>query len=169
MSGLPGRVRLLGCPAEEGGGGKVRLIKAGAFADTDAALMVHPTQGTQGMAWNVAYGSCLAGTAFDAHFEGEAAHAGAIPWEGVNALDAATLAYTAVGLLRQQCRPTDRINIVLNRDSRTGCGVITDKASLEFGIRCATLKEVERLKERVRNCIAGASLATGCKFEYRNE
>ncbi|KAJ8106832.1 hypothetical protein OPT61_g9280 [Boeremia exigua] len=168
-SKIAGRVRLLGCPAEEGGGGKIKLIKAGAFKETDAAMMVHPVQPLPGGKDGVAYGTCLAATAFEANFLGKASHAGVLPWLGVNALDAASLAYTAIGLLRQQCRPTDRINVVLDRENRTGCGVITDKASLSFGVRCASLNEVRALEKRVKNCVEGAALATGCSFEYTKE
>jgi amidohydrolase len=167
-SNLPGRVRLLGCPAEEGGGGKIKLLEAGAFNDVDAALMAHPglERETPNGPRGVAYGTCSAATGFQATFQGKAAHAGAMPWMGVNALDAASLTYTAVGLLRQQCRPTDRVNIIFSRDSKSGCGVITDKTSLEFGIRCAAFKEVEALQQRVKNCIEGAALATACSVTY---
>ncbi|GAB7333649.1 hypothetical protein MBLNU13_g05207t1 [Cladosporium sp. NU13] len=161
----PGRVRLLGCPAEEGGGGKIKLLKAGAFKDVDAAIMAHPTNATDKDRIGVAYGSCLAATSFRVRFDGKPSHAGATPWLGINALDAASLAYTAIGLLRQQCRPDERINVVIDRGSQTGCGVITEQASMEFGIRCPTMGAVEALEQRVRKCIEGAALATSCTFE----
>lgn len=91
-SKAPGRVRILGIPAE-GGGGKIKLIEAGAFKNVGAALMVHPgppamVEGAAG----IAYGTFLAATTASAHFTGKAAHAGAAPWMGVNAMDAAALA-----------------------------------------------------------------------------
>jgi metal-dependent amidase/aminoacylase/carboxypeptidase family protein len=101
-SNLPGRMHLLGCPAEEGGGGKIKLLEAGAFSDIDAALMAHPGSGKEipnGLI-GVAYGICSAATGFQATFQSKAAYAGAMPWIGVNALDTALLTYTAVGLLR---------------------------------------------------------------------
>ena len=115
QSGAPGRVRLLGTPAEEGGGGKIKLIDAGAFQDVDASLMSHPfpvSPATKGIS-GVAYGNCLAVVAFRATFEGRSAHAAFSPWLGANALDAVTLTYSAVSMLRQQTRPTDIIGLII--------------------------------------------------------
>ena len=72
-------------------------------------MMVHPVNkgaiptGAAGLA----YGTCLTGQIWNAEFTGKAAHSGTAPWEGINALDAAALAYSAVGLLRQQMRPAN--------------------------------------------------------------
>ena len=92
-------VRVLGTPAEEGGGGKVLMLERGAFAGVHAAMMVHPWP-TERLT-----GTCLAVAHFDVHFSGREAHASAAPWEGVNAQDALTVAQVAIGLLRQQLPP----------------------------------------------------------------
>ncbi|KAH6688332.1 amidohydrolase [Plectosphaerella plurivora] len=163
----PGRVRLLGCPAEEGGGGKIKLIEAGAFVGVDAALMLHPTPpmpGRPSSLAGIAYGTCSAAGKFKVRFRGKAAHAGAMPWMGVNALDAATLAYTAVSMLRQQILPTDRINIVI-RDGGSSSNIITDDTTVDVGTRSATTKQMEALAERVYKCFEGAAMATGCTCE----
>jgi Xaa-Arg dipeptidase len=163
----PGRVRLLGCPAEEGGGGKIKLIEAGAFTGVDAALMLHPTPPVEGRPSSLAgisYGTCLAAGRFRVRFRGKAAHAGAMPWMGVNALDAATLAYSAVGMLRQQILPTDRVNIVI-RDGGSSSNIITDDTTVDVSTRSATTKQMKALSERVRKCFEGAALATGCTCE----
>ncbi|CAK39975.1 hypothetical protein M747DRAFT_285208 [Aspergillus niger ATCC 13496] len=164
---VPGKVRLLGTPAEEGGGGKIKLIEAGALKNTTASLMSHPTLQFPHMpagSAGVAFGSCLAATGFLAHFKGKPAHAAQMPWAGVNALDAASLAYQAVGLLRQHIRPTDRINIIIP-EGGTAHNVIPDKAQIRVNVRSETLKEMNALRERVENCMKGAALATGCEVD----
>ncbi|ETS85116.1 hypothetical protein PFICI_03141 [Pestalotiopsis fici W106-1] len=172
---IPGRVRLLGCPAEEGGGGKIKLIQAGAFHGVDAALMLHPIPpvdrdhpDTTGLFDGISYGTCLAGSRFRATFKGKAAHAGAMPWLGVNALDAATLAYTAVGMLRQQIMPHDRINIII-KEGGTSSNVISDRSVIDACTRSATLKEMVLLQDRVVKCFEGAAIATGCDVVVEEE
>ncbi|KAH7156028.1 metal-dependent amidase/aminoacylase/carboxypeptidase [Dactylonectria macrodidyma] len=165
-SKAPGRVRLLGCPAEEGGGGKIKLIEAGALKDVDAALMLHPTppdDNTPDLD-GISYGTCLAGYRFKVTFTGKAAHAGAMPWLGNNALDAATLSYNAVSMLRQQIMPTDRINIII-REGGLSSNIIADKTSIEACTRSATLKRMISLRDRVYKCFEGAAIATGCQVE----
>lgn len=160
----PGRVRLLGCPAEEGGAGKVKLIQAGAFKDVDASLMIHPTPPAPNRPADVAgisYGTCLAAYGFQAVFTGRPAHAAAMPWAGINALDAATLSYTAVGLLRQHIKPSDRINIILP-EGGTAHNVIPDQSRVRCSVRSETAAGMESLRERVENCLKGAATATGC-------
>ncbi|KAH6892575.1 metal-dependent amidase/aminoacylase/carboxypeptidase [Thelonectria olida] len=168
-SKAPGRVRLLGCPAEEGGGGKIKLIQAGAFKDVDAALMLHPTPPIPaGHLDGVSYGTSLAACHFNATFTGKAAHAGAMPWLGINALDAASLSYSAVAMLRQQIRPTDRINIII-REGGLSSNIITEKTTVEAGARSATLKEMLSLRDRVKKCLEGAAMATACQVEIKEE
>ncbi|KAH6670917.1 amidohydrolase [Plectosphaerella plurivora] len=163
QSGGPGRVRLLGTPAEEGGGGKIKLIDAGAFKDVDASLMSHPfpvspaTRGTSG----IAYGNCLAVLAFRATFEGRAAHAAFSPWLGANALDAVTLTYTAVGMLRQQTRPTDIIGLIIENGGASS-NIIPERSVMSCNVRAKTLREAKELLDRVHKCLEGAALATGC-------
>ncbi|KLO94381.1 Uncharacterized protein LW93_11947 [Fusarium fujikuroi] len=169
QSGTPGRVRILGCPAEEGGGGKIKLIRAGAFKDVDAALMVHtstPLDIPQ-PAGAAAVGSrsvaILRGI-----FTGEPAHAGVVPWNGINALDAASLTYSAISMLRQQIRPTDRLNLYIKEGGRM-TNIITARTVVEeVGVRTLTLRENEKLQHRVRNCFKGAALATGCSIEFES-
>jgi amidohydrolase len=83
---ISGKVSLIGTPAEEGGGGKIKLIERGAFQDVDAAIMVHPTSGTTRIA-----GRCTATYKFLIEYTGRSAHAASQPFKGVNALDAANL------------------------------------------------------------------------------
>lgn len=90
----------------------------------------------------VSYGTCLAGGRFSVTFTGMAAHAGAMPWLGNNALDAASLSYSAVSMLRQQIKPTDRINIVIPEGGLSS-NIITDKTIVEGCTRSATQGDVK--------------------------
>lgn len=167
-SGVPGRVRLLGTPAEEGGGGKIPLINAGAFDDVDACLMIHPAPigDYQGKSYNgKAWTRALAMTRFNVVFKGRPAHAAAAPYQGINALDAVVLAYNGVSMLRQQIRSYDRIHSAIQNGGDVP-NVITSMTKTEYCVRSNTRKEVADLKKRVINCFEGAALATGCSVEY---
>lgn len=83
---ISGKISIIGTPAEEGGGGKIKLIEAGAFVDVDASIMVHPTSGTTRIA-----GRCTTTYSFTIEFFGKSAHAASQPFKGINALDAANL------------------------------------------------------------------------------
>ncbi|EJD38885.1 amidohydrolase [Auricularia subglabra TFB-10046 SS5] len=161
---VAGTVVLLGTPAEEGGGGKIIMINRGAYKDMAACLMAHPGPGPKKSAGT---GSSLAIKSLDVEFFGHTAHAGAQPWEGQNALDAAVLAYTSVGVLRQQVKPTHRIHgIVQGRDWAPN--IIPDYAKMKWIVRAPTVAEVEVLYARVVNCFKAAALATSCKLEIHD-
>nr|XP_031311888.1 peptidase M20 domain-containing protein 2 isoform X2 [Camelus dromedarius] len=109
LEGLPGpplpvKVIVLGTPAEEDGGGKIDLIEAGAFKNLDVVFMAHPSQE------NAAYLPDVAEHDVTVKYYGKASHAAAYPWEGLNALDAAVLAYNNLSVLRQQMKPTWRVH-----------------------------------------------------------
>ena len=158
---LRGRVRLIGTPAEEGGGGKLKLINAGAYEDVDACLMTHPFS----LKENVTYGACMASAKFRATFTGKPAHAAAAPHEGINALDAAVLAYNGTSMLRQQIKPDQRIQGVLLEGGQRA-NIITPKSVLDYNVRGSTLEDTKALQARVVKCFEGAAIATGCKVEF---
>lgn len=152
-AGLEGSVRVLGSPAEEGGGGKIRLIEAGAFEDVGAALMVHPGTG------NLLRPPVLAIDTCTVEFTGRNAHAAAAPWEGRNALDALVLAYQAIGLLRQQSQPDVRIHGVIQHGGEKP-NIIPDRAAAEFYVRASREGLLDAMCERVAACFRGAAEAT---------
>ncbi|KAL6359091.1 hypothetical protein LRP88_09291 [Fusarium phalaenopsidis] len=166
-SAKPGRVRLLGTPAEEGGGGKIPLIEAGPYNDAAACLMTHP--GPQyllsGNVTGVAAAKMLANVKWRVSFQGKTAHASMEPWNGVNALDAVCLSYNAVSMLRQQIRPHERIHGVFN-EAGDRPSVIPGTTSVSYYVRSDTLAATERLWARVKACFDGAALATGCTISY---
>ncbi|KAH9876037.1 hypothetical protein J1614_003915 [Plenodomus biglobosus] len=167
---IEGRLRLLGTPAEEGGGGKAKLIDAGAIPlETAAAIMAHPMsahslfhdpkqyQGLAGL-------KLIASHKFRVEFRGKPAHAAGEPWNGVNALDAAVAAYTNVGLLRQQMEPDERVHCVIEAGG-TVPNVITDYTRMNWYVRSPTIARADKLLPRVKECIDAGAKATGCKVE----
>lgn len=165
-TGKPGRVRLLGTPAEESTGGKVKLVDAGAYKDVDICLMMHPTSSSVYPAdvLGDAYDRTLAISGFRVTFQGKPAHAALAPWEGVNALDAAVAAYNSIALLRQQVRPDERIHLII-KEGGLVANVIPEKSVVELGVRGPTLARARALEGRVLNCFKGAAQATGCDIE----
>ena len=152
-AGIEGSVRVLGSPAEEGGGGKIRLIEEGAFEEVGAALMVHPGTG------NLLRPPVLAIDTCTVEFTGRNAHAAAAPWEGRNALDALVLAYQAIGLLRQQSQPDVRIHGVIQHGGEKP-NIIPDRAAAEFYVRASREGLLDAMCERVAACFRGAAEAT---------
>jgi len=152
-------VRVLGTPAEEGGGGKILMLERGAFAGVHAAMMIHP--------WPVERltGSCLAVAHFDVRYLGREAHASAAPWEGVNAQDALTVAQVAIGLLRQQLPPGDQVHGVVMHSS-SAANVIPAAITARYMVRSPTTDRLAALRPRVDACFEAGALATGCSLEY---
>ncbi|EOD46205.1 putative metal-dependent amidase aminoacylase carboxypeptidase protein [Neofusicoccum parvum UCRNP2] len=164
--GFAGRIRILGTPAEEGGGGKIKLLDAGAIpSPTAAAIMAHPVAGhmakTQG-ASGLAGFKLICSHKFRVEFTGRTAHAGAQPWDGLNALDAAVAAYTNVSMLRQQIRPDERVHGVIEDGGKVP-NVIPEYTRMNWNVRAPTVKAANALRERVNACFHAAAAATGCK------
>ena len=151
-------VTLLGTPAEEVGdaAGKVLMLERGAFEGVHAAMMVHPGP------LDVAVPPLIAASAFDVFYTGKEAHASAFPELGLNAADALVVAQTAIGLLRQHIRHTDRIHgIVTNGGDAPN--VIPAHTSARYIVRSKKVEHLDRLFARVRSCFEAGALATGCK------
>lgn len=167
--GIGYSVRLLGTPAEEGGGGKLLLIDAGAYKDVDACFMVHPFPVLPGASDLLSSSCCtglyLANDKVKVTFTGKPAHASAAPWKGINALDAVVSAYVNISMLRQQILPTQKIHGVISRGGDRP-NVIPASATVEYYIRSETAKTLKPLTERVLKCFEAAAIATGCTVEY---
>jgi amidohydrolase len=156
---LGGRVMILGTPAEEGGGGKQKLIDAGAFEGVQAAMMVHPASADLMTMTTIAYQSLTA------RYYGRAAHAAAAPWQGTNALDAAVLGYMNVAALRQHIRPSERVHGVFLRAGDKP-NIVPEYAEAFWYVRSKTLASLEPLKARVLAAVQAGATATGCSFEH---
>ena len=154
-----GTLVVLGSPAEEGGGGKVRLVDAGELAGIDAAIMVHPSGFDRVARTN------LGRVSLRATFSGYASHAAAAPERGRNALDAATLLLVAIGLLRQQVRSDSRIHAKVAEGGES-INVIPERSVVELFIRSPDPSYLRgRLFDAIRDCVAGSALATGTTWE----
>lgn len=154
------RIRVIGTPAEEGGGGKIPMLEAGCFDGLEAALMIHPGPADAVLARPRAVAH------FDVEYQGTASHAGAYPHLGVNAADAFTLAQVAIGLLRQQLPDSLRIHGIV-QEAGTAPNAIPGSARGSWYVRADTLEELDVAFERVRRCFEAGAIATGCTWELR--
>lgn len=155
-----GRLRIMGTPAEEGGGGKVLMARQGAFDDVTAALMIHPADADLLRMDAIAVQSVLV------DYEGRAAHAAAAPWEGRNALDAAVLGYMNIASLRQHIRPTERVHGVITQGGEKA-NIVPRVAQAHWMVRSDTIETLAPLKDRVLACLDGAASACGCSMSTR--
>ncbi len=157
---MKGTVTVLGTPAEEKGGGKVKLIDNGAFNDIDVAMMVHPFPDTF---LRPIYNGRIS---FLASYTGKAAHAAAYPWEGVNALDAVVMAYNSVSVLRQQMKPTWRVHSIISKGG-VKPNIIPEFSEMEIWCRTPHKEEMDALVGKVTKCLEAAGKATGCGCDVR--
>lgn len=155
---LGGSLLILGTPAEEGGGGKVRLIDAGAFEGVEAALMVHPA-GLELLEMET-----LAVQQVRACYRGRPAHAAAAPHAGRNALDGAVLGYMAIAALRQHIAMDERLHGIFT-DGGQKANIVPAYAEANWYVRSPTTARLEQLQERVAACLTGAAAAAGVDVE----
>jgi amidohydrolase len=153
-----GRVVVIGCPAEETGVGKRRLVEGGAFDGLDVAMMAHASDMRR------AHRLFLGNRKFDLVFHGRASHAAAYPERGINALDAVVQLLSAIGLLRQQLPRGVRIHGIVT-DGGRAANVIPERAAAEVWVRALDPGELEHAAERVLACARGAAEATGARLE----
>lgn len=150
-----GTVVVLGTPGEEGGGGKVLLTRNGAFSDLDVLMMAHPSPVS------------VVRPLFDAvkelkvTYRGVEALACACPWEGLNALDAAVTGYNSVSVLRQQLKPSWRVQMVI-LEGGVNPNIVPQTAVISVYVKAPDVFELSVLEARVTNCFRAASEATGC-------
>jgi len=160
LEGREGTVIVLGSPAEErGGGGKVKLIEAGAFEGVDAAVMAHPSTADRAASLSLSH------RLINVEFFGQAAHAAGAPWLGHNALDAMIQAFSAMALLRQQVHPSHRIHGIITHGGDSP-NIIPEHTVGLIQVRAPSRAEVDDLQARVLACFEGAALQTGCRFEH---
>jgi len=162
LAALGGQVQVIGCPAEEKGGGKIALVKAGLFANVSAALLVHPSNRTE------LFKGALAMRALRVEFFGKASHAAAAPHLGINALDAVVLSFTNLNALRQQLREDVRIHGIIT-DGGQAPNIIPDYAAARFCIRALDLEYLHDLQRRVVACFEAAAQATGATVAIHEE
>lgn len=153
---LPGQVRLLGTPAEERGGGKELMARAGAFDGVDAAMMIHPA------GVNLTTMPCICVAEVEVVYQGRSAHASAMPHKGVNALDGLLLAYQAISNLRQHIRDEERIHGIITEGGQAP-NIVPDRAVGSFYVRAASEKTLAALKPRVQACFEAGAKGSGAE------
>lgn len=157
---VPGRVLLVGCPAEEKGGGKIPLVEAGLFQWVDAAMLVHPSNRTEMVK------KALGMRDVQVEFFGKAAHAAALPYLGINALDAVILTFNNINALRQQLRSDARIHGVITHGGKAP-NIIPDYAAALFYVRALDMGYLEELYQKVLGCFEAAASATGTTYQVK--
>jgi len=157
---IGGRVRIMGTPAEEGGGGKIKMGRNGAFEGLAAAMMVHPADA------DLVRMDCIAVQELYVDYHGKAAHAAAAPQEGRNALDAAVLGYMNVATLRQHILPAERIHGIFVR-AGDKANIVPAETAMTWMVRSPNIASLQPLKARVLACLESSAVATGCTCTTR--
>src|SRR5260221_8025805 len=153
-------IRLLGSPAEEvgDGGGKILMLKEGAWDDIALTMMVHPGP------FNDLAPALIAISAFDVEFYGREAHATYFNHLGINAGAAATIAEVALGQMRQQLQGHERVHGIIDKFGSTA-NVLSGYARLKYMIRSRSVPELEELRSRVLRCFEAGAVATGASMQ----
>jgi len=159
-SGNQGTIRFYGTPAEEGGAGKVYMVRAGLFDDVDAALHWHPSASN-----GANPSSSLANKSAKFRFHGIASHAAGAPERGRSALDGVEAMNMMVNMMREHVDEKSRIHYVITRGGEAP-NVVPAFAEVYYYMRHPQIQEVKNIWERVVKAAEGAALGTGTKLEY---
>ncbi len=161
-TGTPGRVRYVGCPAEEGGSAKTFMVRDGVFDDVDIAITWHP-----GAIAQVMRASSLAACRLDFTFSGRASHAAASPHLGRSALDAVELMSVGVNYLREHMSDQARIHYAYLDAGGISPNVVQANAKVRYVVREPRVREMMKLVERVRKVADGAALMSETTVKAR--
>ncbi len=155
-----GTIRVYGTPAEEGGSGKVYMVRDGLFKDVDVVLHWHP-----GSFNSASFGTSLANKSGKFRFYGVASHAAASPERGRSALDAVEAMNNMVNMLREHVSEQTRIHYVITRGGEAP-NVVPAFAEVYYYVRHPNRDEVVATWERVVKAAEGAALGTGTRVDY---
>jgi aminobenzoyl-glutamate utilization protein B len=158
--GKSGTVKFYGCPAEEGGSGKVYMTRAGLFDDVDVALHWHADNKNA-----ASVRPALANKSAKFRFYGISAHAAGAPEKGRSALDAVEAMNAMVNMMREHVTESTRIHYVITRGGEAP-NVVPDFAEVYYYARHKTRAEVINVFDRIVNAAKGAALGTGTEMEY---
>lgn len=159
-SGTGGEVRVYGTPAEEGGSGKVYMVRAGLFDDVDVALHWHPASRN-----SARQDTSLANISGRFRFTGVAAHAAAAPERGRSALDGVEALNHMANLMREHVPDGTRIHYVIS-DGGAAPNVVPESAEAYYYVRHADPAVVRAVFERLRRAAEGAALGTGTQVAF---
>ena len=167
MKNLPGRLVVIGTPAEEGGGGKIKLLDAGVFDGVDICLSSHPSSNRTIIPQDIPMDESwsLAMVGFRYIYHGKAAHAAAAPEEGINALNSLIHLFTGIDALRQHLREDTRIHGIIT-DGGLAPNVVPEFAAANFMLRCRDRNYLsDVIVGKVLKIAEGAALITGATLE----
>lgn len=159
-SGSSGTVRLIGCPAEEGGGAKVYMVRAGLFDDVDVALHWHPSSQNAASA-----GAALANKSAKFRFYGVSAHAAGAPQMGRSSLDGVEAMNAMVNMMREHIPEKARIHYVITSGGKAP-NVVPDFAEVYYYARHNRRDVVIDIFDRIVKAAEGAALGTGTTMDY---
>lgn len=159
QSGHKGTIRFYGTPAEEGGSGKVYMVRDGLFKDVDVVLHWHP-----GDSNSASSSSSLANKSAKFRFKGISSHAAAAPDRGRSALDGVEVMNYAVNMMREHIPSATRIHYVITNGGKAP-NVVPDFAEVYYYVRHPSRQYVASIWERVQKAAQGAALATGTTVE----
>ncbi len=155
-----GTIKVFGCPAEEGGSGKVYMVREGLFKDADVVIHWHPDNEN-----NITMTSALANKSAKFRFKGLSAHASASPEKGRSALDGVEAMDNMVNMMREHVPQETRIHYVITNGGRAP-NVIPDFAEVYYYVRHPKKDDVKEIFERVLMAAKGAAMGTGTTVEY---
>jgi len=155
-----GTIRFYGCPAEEGGSGKVYMVRAGLFNDVDIALHWHPGDENEANA-----GAALANKSAKFRFYGISAHAAAAPEKGRSALDAVEAMDVMVNMMREHVPSSSRIHYVITNGGKAP-NVVPDFAEVYYYARHEKRDVVINIFDRIVKAAEGAAMGTGTTMDY---
>lgn len=159
-TGTPGRVRLYGTPAEEGGSGKVYMVREGLFDDVDFAIHWHAADEN-----SAAARTTLANRSAKFRFRGVSAHAAGAPERARSALDGVEAFNMMVNMMREHVPQDSRIHYVIT-DGGTAPNVVPDFAEVFYYVRHPDPDGVEAIWSRVEDAARGAALGTGTQVDW---
>ena len=157
---LSGTVRVYGCPAEEGGSGKVYLVRAGLFNDVDVAVHWHPSDAN-----SITMTSALANTSAKFRFYGIASHASMAPEKGRSALDAVESMDYMANMMREHVPQETRIHYVITQGGKAP-NVVPDFAEVFYYVRHPKKDQVVSIFQRLVKTANGAAMGTETKMDY---
>ena len=160
QTGTPGTIRFYGTPAEEGGSGKVYMVRAGLFDDVDFALHWHPSDQNSAAAQTT-----LANRSAKFRFTGVSAHAAGAPDRGRSALDGVEAMNMMVNMMREHVPQETRIHYVITEGGKAP-NVVPDYAEVFYYLRHPEANMVKTLWERLEAAARGAAEGTGTKVEW---
>lgn len=162
------RIKLLGTPAEEHGGGKVPMLREGAWEDVDISLMVHGMTDDPRLGEASHSAAAMRSTAVDRFqvvYTGRTAHAAAVPEQGINASNASILALNAFAMLRQHLPQEVNLNAFISEGGEA-TNIIPERSAVQVELRAYDLDSWRDMKQRVLKCFEAGAVATGCEWTW---